>query len=266
MGARLRVSTRAASARRGQGWHSQPDRSRPFTLDVQTAKNGQFFDIRLNPDVDSEVSFLVLDVQPADRHLLLMAKWGKTKERYLCGHDERFWFAAAVPEKTPVSSVLQAKNALKPEPVRRSEAIGKVRGRDANRRRNHAFLRQGEWFFVPEPSKTVDAWLILHHEPLSRGLGRPHIAELAYREGGTTVYVCREYPSGVTEETYAALIGRDPKKRGLTWQTMRRDPLTYAKGRITHPDHKTIVLPCWHRVLPNTESQSRARRNLVFLD
>ena len=33
-----------------------------------------------------------------------------------------------------------------------------------------------------------------------------------------------------------------------------------------HADHKTITLHGWHRVLMNTENQSRAMRNVAFLD
>jgi len=47
---------------------------------------------------------------------------------------------------------------------------------------------------------------------------------------------------------------------------MRRNPAVYAKGRIRHADHKTITLHGWHRVLMNTEGQSKAMRNVAFLD
>jgi hypothetical protein len=39
-----------------------------------------------------------------------------------------------------------------------------------------------------------------------------------------------------------------------------------VKGRIRHPDHKTIELAGWHQVLMNTEHQSAAMQNLAFLD
>jgi hypothetical protein len=52
----------------------------------------------------------------------------------------------------------------------------------------------------------------------------------------------------------------------MHWHTMTRNPGVYVRGRITHPDHKTNLLDCWHRVMMNTESQSSAMRNLAFLD
>jgi hypothetical protein len=47
---------------------------------------------------------------------------------------------------------------------------------------------------------------------------------------------------------------------------MTRDAVVYARGRVRHADHRTITLHGWHRVLMNTEGQSRAMRNVAFLD
>jgi hypothetical protein len=40
----------------------------------------------------------------------------------------------------------------------------------------------------------------------------------------------------------------------------------YAKGSVRHPDHATIHLATWHRVLMNTEQAARAMRHVAFLD
>ena len=47
---------------------------------------------------------------------------------------------------------------------------------------------------------------------------------------------------------------------------MRRDPQVYVKGRVSHADHKTILLPFWHRVLMNTEHRAAGMQNVAFLD
>ena len=47
---------------------------------------------------------------------------------------------------------------------------------------------------------------------------------------------------------------------------MRRNPGVYVRGRVRHADHATITLHGWHRVLMNTEGQSKAMRNVPFLD
>src|SRR5262249_12279448 len=50
------------------------------------------------------------------------------------------------------------------------------------------------------------------------------------------------------------------------WRTMRRNPGVYVRGRVRHADRATITLHGWHRVVMNTEGQSKAMRNLAFLD
>ena len=47
---------------------------------------------------------------------------------------------------------------------------------------------------------------------------------------------------------------------------MRRNPGVYVRGRVRHADHATIILHDWHRVVMNTEGQSKAMRNVAFLD
>ena len=47
---------------------------------------------------------------------------------------------------------------------------------------------------------------------------------------------------------------------------MTRNPGVYARGAVSHADHATITLPFWHRVLMNTETQSRTMRFMAFLD
>ena len=84
--------------------------------------------------------------------------------------------------------------------------------------------------------------------------------------GGEAVYVCSRYPNGVTRARYEAILTGNSKARGWGWRAMRRNPAVYVKGRIRHADHATITLHGWHRVLMNTEGQSKAMRNVAFLD
>ena len=91
-----------------------------ISLDVQADRKGEFFEIVRQPGAEAEIA--VLDVQPADRHLLLLVREGKDKSKFLCGHDERHWFVAGIPESAPVGTVRQAKEALKPAEVRAAQA------------------------------------------------------------------------------------------------------------------------------------------------
>ena len=105
---------------------------------------------------------------------------------------------------------------------------------------------------------------VLRYEPLSRGNGsKPHCAEFCYRSGGETVYLSGTYPRGLNSMEYDAL---PESERKLGFRMMKRDALVYVRGEIAHPDHGTICLVGWHRVLMNTENRSMAMRFLEFLD
>ena len=145
IGARLKLADRPSRRTRMPG---------VVSLDVQADRKGEFFEIVRQPGAEAEIA--VLDVQPADRHLLLLVREGKDKSKFLCGHDERHWFVAGIPETAPVGTVRQAKEALKPAEVLSAQAGKRLRARARNRRKNAAFIRQGEWFFLPAPDVVVD--------------------------------------------------------------------------------------------------------------
>src|ERR671917_139641 len=64
---------------------------------------------------------------------------------------ERHWFVATVPESAPVGTVRAAKEALKPAEVQVAQGRRGLRAGARNRRKNAAYRRQGEWFFLPVP-------------------------------------------------------------------------------------------------------------------
>lgn len=260
MGARVKVGPLVRRNR----WDNSTDELR---IDVRTDKEGEFFEVLERPG--KVVDLFPLEVDPRDRHLLLFARVLDEKEqaqkrRFLCGHDERHWFVAAVPGNA--SSVRAAKQALKPDLVRAREARVGLSTRAKNRRKNDAYLRQGEWFFTPEPKVRFQEKWIFRNEPLRRGGGKPHRCEFLVRSGGETVYVHPQYPNGLTQTEYGNLLKARPKLRNEKWTVMRRDPGVYVKGRVSHPDHKTILLPCWHLVSLNTESQAPGAKFVAFLD
>jgi hypothetical protein len=249
-------------------------RTRPrgggVTLDVQTDREGEFFEVvdrgEDGTGATPGAEVIVLDVQPDDRHLLLLVREDGEKRKLLCGHDERHWFVAAVPESAPVGTVRQAKEALKPPAVVSAEARAGLRGEARNRRKNAAFVRQGEWFFLPVPSLVVDEDLVLRGEPLRRGNSKAHWAEFCVRTGGEAVFVCSRYPNGVTARQYREVLRKNDDAQGWGWTRMQRNADVYVRGHVRHPDHKTIDLRCWHQVLMNRENQARAMRNVAFLD
>jgi hypothetical protein len=268
IGARVKVLEALPPGRRWNIIRSREESPR-ISLDIRGDKQGEYFEIRTAPGSDQEI--VVLNVQPREKHLLLLSRqFGEqgqflAKQKFLCGRDERHWFVAAIPENEPVSTVAGAKIALKPEEVRtREEAIG-ISRKESFRRKNAAFVRQGEWFFVPDRDVNADRLLILRNEPLSRrNGGKPHWAEECYRSGGESVYVSGKYPTGLTALEYNRLPEQERKRSNF--RMMQRDASVHVRGEIWHPDHETVVLHGWHRVLMNTENRSSAMRFLAFLD
>jgi hypothetical protein len=248
-------------------WQQTPG---PLRIDIGHDRYGEFFDIQADTEADVEV----LDVQPKDRHLLLMVRQPAersglpdVKDKFLCGHDERHWFVAGVPEDgAAASTVVTAKEALKPDLVRNLERGKKGKQKNRQRRKTETFIRQGEWFFIAAPDVQVDEKLVLRREPIRRGRGKPHICEFLYRDGGTTVHVCHRHPNGLTEKEYGSLLKRNPDAGKWNWQVMKRNPMVFVRGKVQHPDHATIRLNGWHRVEMNTESRSRAMASVAFLD
>jgi len=264
VGARVKVREIPSRWRQGdRSWINPTD----YSLDIQRDSNGEFFELRVPTHLSDTLDVTVMQSEPKQRHLLLFVRKPGDKpqlDRFLCGHDEREWFVAAVPGGA--SSVRQAMDALQPAPVRQALASHKVSTKKRYARKNRAFRRQGEWFFVPEPSLVVDDKLVLRDEPLRRGAGKPHMVEQLFRTGGETVYVSSKHPNGLLPEEYKRLMKSDPSAARWGWRMMRRDMGVYARGAVSHADHATITLPFWHRVMMNTETQSRTMRNVAFLD
>lgn len=245
--------------------HPVPVRLGPVVIDIERDKDGEYFDVGVRPDVDLQV----VDVQPKYRHLLLLVrdpaeKKTTEKSKFLCGHDERHWFVAAVPEVPGVRDVQTAMDALKPPEVWQAIEKKGVSRKAYNTRHNDAFVRQGEWFFIPVDTLNTRRLTVLHHEPISRGRGKSHWCEYLARSGGQTVMVSPYAPTGLTVEAYENL-DEDTRKR-FRWRAMQRDATVYVRGYVRHPDHKTIWLRTWHRVVMNTEARAKAMAHVAFLD
>ena len=128
VGARLKVAEGP--------WRGEP------RIDIRADARGEYFDLRFARG-EQAVDLEVVDTRPRDRHLLLLARAAGEKSKFLCGHDERHWFVAAVPEAARgVTGVATAKAALQPPAVR--ELVERTRPKDPFRRRNAAYVRQGE--------------------------------------------------------------------------------------------------------------------------
>lgn len=88
-----------------------------LAVDVKSDRRGEYFDIQVDSVL---INMDVIDVQPKERHLLMLARHlaSARKEKFICGHDERAWFVAAVPDERGVSTVRTALEAAR-SPIKR---------------------------------------------------------------------------------------------------------------------------------------------------
>lgn len=243
-----------------------------YSIDVLEEKNNERFLLNLDKQLAHQLTFIPVDIQAKQRHLLLYVKNPTAKkqhlikQKFLCGHDERHWFVAGVENANGITNVVKAMESLKPAAAQQAQKSKKIRKKNRNKRHNRGFVRQGEWFFVPTPElkiKAVFPTIILKNEPLRRGVGKPHWVDEIYRTGGELVYVNDKYPNGLTEKNYKKYLRNNPKAKYLNWTAMRRNARVYARGRVRHKDHATITLAGWHEVCMNREFFTET---VAFLD
>jgi len=231
-----------------------------YTVNV---RNGRFiFDLGT-----SGAKVTVQDADAADRHVLVNVQTEITittrngdsrkeiqNEKWLCGHDERDWFVSGATGIT----IWEAKQNLKPAQVQAVE--GAVPKKKVQKRKNSARIRQGEWFFIPANDEVPTQNIIIHNdEPMSRpGGGKPHIVEEVVRFGGRVVWA--KGTSVIEDKDFLNL--ETSKQRGYVRR--QADANVYGRGYVKHPDHETILLEGWHKILMNTEK--RNGKTLIFLD
>ena len=265
IGARVEVTPLTARDRRiGRQWMTRTMASTPMLVDVKRDGRDERFTVTHHSDSDVRV----ISVNASCQHLVLTMKPKDHPARrtFLCGRDESHWFVAAIPERANVRTVQDAMDALKPPEVWASIRMHDVPESQWNARRTAAFVRQGEWFFIPRPEEDGRARRVLHREPLSRGLGsQPHRCEEVFRLGGQDVWVSDRFPRGLSDQQFRKLPERS--RKSLFWQRMRRGARAFARGWVRHRDHATVTLDGWHEIVMNTESQATAmREQVVFLD
>lgn len=196
---------------------------RRCTIDIANDRDGERFDLTL-PD-DGLVDAKVLDLRPGQRHLLLEVhdRVADRAQKFLCGHDEFHWFVAAVPDDEKPKTIAAAMEALKPEPVHNEQRRLRIKRRHRSRRRTAAYVRQGEWFFIPRPELQIAEHQAERNGQLVRRGGKPHRVDWLYRSS---------------------------------------DGQTFARGCVSHVDHTTIRLDNWHEVVVNTESRPAQRSDV----
>ena len=244
------------------GKYAPDRRRRPMAIDVIDDGSSEYFDIQLG----TGIRLTALDIQAGQQHLVLAASNDVGEDKFLCGHDERHWFTAALPHDEVVTDVKTAKEALKPKLVK----IRERRKRSGKHpRRSDVFLRQGEWFFIPWPHARIDRDRIACNGRLVREAGsKPHHCEFLF-DAARQEYVCDRFPKlYFYEAEYQEILQTRRKARRWNWRRLPLQPDIYVKGWITHIDHSPLFLDVWHRVELNRESTAIAMSlsRMVYLD
>jgi len=130
---------------------------------------------------------------------------------------------------------------------------------------NEAVVRQGEWLFVPAPGLLVEAGRILRHEPVRRRAVESHVVEEIFRTGGEAVYFSETKRRVLTVPQYRKLLRQRPAAVKEDWRIRQREMADYGRGTVLHPDHHSITLQGWHRILLDTEAQAALRQPPAFL-
>ena len=153
-----------------------------------------------------------------------------------------------------------------PAAVRDAARSAGLRHAELFRRHTRAFVRQGEWFFVPYAHAPVDLLHVHRREPLIRpGGGKPHIVDELTRGQGELVWHHTQHANaGISDAEYRALPEWVHRVKGWSRRMRITDAVSVlARGAVRHPDHATIHLNGWHRVHINSEVRPAS---LGFLD
>jgi hypothetical protein len=140
---------------------------------------------------------------------------------YLIGMDDGHLFIAELPHRGVINSVRDAHTLLKPIIVRERE-------------RTVTVLRQGEWFFLP----LTDAE--------TRELATLQATDIAY----TNVVLTVPKPHDPHPRHPPRMLNSHVAEYGLG---------AFVSGKVTHHQHRTLVLDGWYRVVHNTEIMSAHR-------
>ena len=205
MGARFRVVRPEDLPRRR--------RRADYALDIVADKRGQLFEMQLSAEREAQLEINVLQCERHDRHLLLLVKTPEAKDRFLCGHDEREWFVAAVPGGA------STRRAGETRP-----AAGRVRDAADTRGLTSASARAG----TTGPSsarvngsscrRRICAWMRSSSCATSQSAAAAESrtsSPRCFRTGGETLYVCSRFPNGITEAEYQRTHRREPEGEAL---------------------------------------------------
>jgi len=128
-----------------------------------------------------------------------------------------------------------------------------VSSRKRYARKNRAFRRQGEWFFVPAPSAAVNEKLICRNEPLSRGRGKPHLVEPTLPHGRRVGLLCTTHPAAFpNRNTSVASFESNAARWHWSRMVVTRASMPAARASQRPRHHHAAVLAPGFLMTPKT--------------
>ena len=172
MGARLKVREIASRWRQGDRSWIESQGLSPWTSSATAT--GEFFELRVPTHLSESLDVAVMQAEPKQRHLLLAVRKAGDKLQNSTASSAATTNAngSLLPCRVARRASVRPWTRSSRSDVRAALARNHVSSRKRYARKNRAFRRQGEWFFVPEPSFVVDEKLVLRNEPLRRGSGQ----------------------------------------------------------------------------------------------
>ena len=198
IGARLNVVGPPAGARRG-------------STSARTTR-GEFFDVRFDGG-GRPVELEVVDVDRADRHLLLLVRDGEREEQV----PVRPRRAALVRRGDPGG---RSRRHRRRDGEGRAAAGGRPRGGRPGAAEGSVPPPQrglrppGRVVLRPGAGARPPSAIVLRNEPLTRGHGKAHILEFAYRRGGEVVCVNRRTRAGSARTSSSGSAAQQRKRAG----------------------------------------------------
>ena len=209
----------AARTRFDRDWRSSESAKKGFFINLRPdGKNSEVFRIFVGQDCKMKV----LESDSKIRHLLLLVETDGKKDRYLLGHDERHLFVSSL-VNSKAGNIKQAFEELQPEDVR-----------DA-RNNNKKVIRQGEWFFIPEPGFSIPNNCVL--------------------EKKSSIRKVRGYYQKILHPHTADELVRVPVEN----EDGTKSEEIYVRGKVRHGEHATVRFKEWHRVYRNLEKKDEPR-------
>ena len=204
--------------------------ARRYALRISHDHRGAYFLFTVDPRNAPDLR--VVRVRPDDREIVL----DDGDRRIRCAHDGVTWRITVLTASRP------------DRPARDVRVNLDRRVADRHRRRAVDAPRQGNLRFVPAPGHRPDPDRVRVHAAFDAPDGSTPVAQSLDAQPGDLTYVSSEVPDGLSPSALRRWRQDHRDLHHVRWTLVRRTPVMFVRGTVTHPEHPTVTLDVWHRV------------------